>query len=109
MSQLPDVFHDDDAGSSVANGSSELPPQPATRPTKPRPPSRAADVLTREAAAQDVDRGETHHRLHVAEVLRPRPPALQYVTRVRVDLAVPLNPATEDRLHCQVEAADAAE
>ena len=87
--ELPDVFDDHDFRPNFANGSGELRPQTAPSAAEPRPRARAADVLAREAAAEDRGFRKGADRLDVPEVGHVRPPLLQDVTRVGVDFAVP--------------------
>jgi hypothetical protein len=49
------VFHEDVAGSNLANDASELAPEPAALTRDAGAAARARDVLAREAAADDVD------------------------------------------------------
>jgi len=50
-----DVLHDNDAGSNLASDTRELEPQTATRACEASAFPCARHVLTREAAAEDVD------------------------------------------------------
>jgi hypothetical protein len=53
-----DVLHDDVAGSKLANDPGELGPKTRAGSVDSGPSPGAAEVLTREAAADEVDRGE---------------------------------------------------
>jgi hypothetical protein len=53
-----DVFHDDEAGSKLANDASILTPQPGSFAVKPSAFAGVTEILTGEAAADEVDGGK---------------------------------------------------
>ena len=107
--EAPNVFHDDELGSNLANGAGKREPEPASSTGKPLPRARAADVLAGEPTAQDVGLREVLDPLEVPEVRDLGPPPPQDVARVRVDFTLEDNLTTEDRLDRKVEPPDPRE
>lgn len=98
------VLHDDDAGSHHANGSHHLPPESRAGPGQAGAEPGVAEILTREAAAQDVD-GLKLSKIHLRDVLVALglgPVASEHPPAERIDLNLPGHCADAGALKSQL-------
>jgi hypothetical protein len=106
-----DVLDDDDGRLSLVNDSPEFEPQPRSCSMDARTFPGHAEVLTREAAADQL--GALHaigsHVSHVGETLRCRPAALKHAPAERVGLGLPQHRPEAGALKAKLQSADARE
>jgi hypothetical protein len=99
-----------EARSQYANGVQDAAPQSTARTfLDTRAPTGGGDVLTREPRREHLDRrgGGEVDRTKIAEVHRARQPCGEDRGGVRVDFAVPGDPAAEDGRDAEVETGQA--
>jgi len=106
-----DVLHDDVGGSYLANDSCELKPEAGLFAIEPSAPSRNADVLAGESAADDIDGGEVSSSdiSHVLVSGSVRPVLCEHGPTVAVLLDLPHDRPQARAFQPELQPADAGE